>query len=201
MDRPRFLRSLRRAFRGSSPIAALVARIGGSPRACPAYILAIRTIDLPAEVSTTNEEDAPANRASQLIQRDFVFHPPRGRKKSGRSKLAALSSPIVKLHPPDRGSRAVTLGPHSFTAGGPLPRLGGHREFSADIAVSHPRDGQISSDLDGRLHMRHYHRERNHQGLDNALIDGISQDTDGLGPVARRERLGGLLSFYYREAA
>jgi len=47
----------------------------------------------------------------------------------------------------------------------------------------------------------HYHSERNHQGLDNTLIDGISPDTDGLGPVARRERLGGLLSFYYREAA
>lgn len=50
-------------------------------------------------------------------------------------------------------------------------------------------------------YMRHYHAERNHQGLENALIDGISQDTDGLGPVARRERLGGPLSFYYRKAA
>jgi putative transposase len=49
--------------------------------------------------------------------------------------------------------------------------------------------------------VEHYHSERNHQGLDNTLIDGNSQDTDGLGPVARRERLGGLLSFYYREAA
>jgi transposase InsO family protein len=50
-------------------------------------------------------------------------------------------------------------------------------------------------------YMRHYHGERNHQGLENALIDGVSQDTDGLGRVARRERLGGLLSFCYREAA
>jgi transposase InsO family protein len=50
-------------------------------------------------------------------------------------------------------------------------------------------------------YMKHYHGERNHQGLGNALIDGISPDTDGLGPVARRERLGGLLNFYYREAA
>jgi transposase InsO family protein len=50
-------------------------------------------------------------------------------------------------------------------------------------------------------YMRHYHSERNHQGLGNALIDGISTDTDGIGPVARRERLGGLLNFYYREAA
>ena len=50
-------------------------------------------------------------------------------------------------------------------------------------------------------YMKHYHAERNHQGLDNTLIDGISPDTDGIGPVARRERLGGLLGFYYREAA
>jgi transposase InsO family protein len=50
-------------------------------------------------------------------------------------------------------------------------------------------------------YMRHYHSKRNHQGLGNALIDGISTDTDGIGPVARRERLGGLLNFYYREAA
>jgi transposase InsO family protein len=50
-------------------------------------------------------------------------------------------------------------------------------------------------------YMRHYHSERNHQGLGNTLIDGISPDTDGIGPVARRERLGGLLNFYYREAA
>jgi putative transposase len=50
-------------------------------------------------------------------------------------------------------------------------------------------------------YMKHYHRELNHQGLENMLIDGIFQDTDGAGPVACRERLGGLLSFYYREAA
>ena len=50
-------------------------------------------------------------------------------------------------------------------------------------------------------YMRHYHSERNHQGLGNTLIDGISSDTDGMGPVARRERLGGLLNFYNREAA
>ena len=39
------------------------------------------------------------------------------------------------------------------------------------------------------------------ENTENTLIDGISQVTDGLGPVARRERLGGLRGFYYREAA
>jgi len=50
-------------------------------------------------------------------------------------------------------------------------------------------------------YMRHYHLERNHQGLANALIDGGTQSVVGNGAVACRERLGGLLKFYHREAA
>ena len=32
------------------------------------------------------------------------------------------------------------------------------------------------------------------------LALNVYQNTDGTGPVARRERLGGLLNLYYREA-
>jgi hypothetical protein len=46
----------------------------------------------------------------------------------------------------------------------------------------------------------HYHEERHHQGLDNELIVP-SEAANGVGKVSRRERLGGLLSFYYREGA
>jgi len=45
----------------------------------------------------------------------------------------------------------------------------------------------------------HYHRERNHQGLGNELIDGVG-DQHPDGPVRRRQRIGGLLSYYYRAA-
>ena len=47
----------------------------------------------------------------------------------------------------------------------------------------------------------HYHRERNHQGLDNAII--ISGDEVGqeIGEIQSQERLGGMLRYYYREAA
>lgn len=45
----------------------------------------------------------------------------------------------------------------------------------------------------------HYHRERNHQGLGNELIDG-NPDARHSGAVRRRQRLGGLLSFYHRAA-
>ena len=50
-------------------------------------------------------------------------------------------------------------------------------------------------------YMAHCHHERNHQGLGNALIDGEEQDMDGAGRIVRRERLGGLLSFYHRKTA
>jgi putative transposase len=48
-------------------------------------------------------------------------------------------------------------------------------------------------------YVEHYHRERNHQGLDNCLISGapVIQMT---GRVRRRPRLGGLLNFYQRAA-
>jgi transposase InsO family protein len=44
----------------------------------------------------------------------------------------------------------------------------------------------------------HYHRERNHQGLENGLIDGAARP--GTGRVRRQLRLGGLLNFYTRAA-
>jgi transposase InsO family protein len=47
---------------------------------------------------------------------------------------------------------------------------------------------------------KHHHEERNHQGLDNELIVP-AKAASGVGKVDRRERLGGLLSFYYRKAA
>jgi putative transposase len=46
----------------------------------------------------------------------------------------------------------------------------------------------------------HYHRERNHQGLGNELI-APAQRPRATGSVRRRERIGGLLNYYYRAAA
>jgi transposase InsO family protein len=44
----------------------------------------------------------------------------------------------------------------------------------------------------------HYHRERNHQGLENALIEGAPMSS--VGRVHRQSRLGGVLNFYRRAA-
>jgi len=47
-------------------------------------------------------------------------------------------------------------------------------------------------------YLTHYHQERNHQGLDNQLIAPEPVVGGQIGEVRRRERLGGLLSYYYR---
>jgi hypothetical protein len=49
--------------------------------------------------------------------------------------------------------------------------------------------------------MEHYHGERNHQGLENRLIRGMPSVAVNKGAVHRRQRLGGMLNFYYRQAA
>ena len=45
----------------------------------------------------------------------------------------------------------------------------------------------------------HYHAERNHQGIGNELIDPFER-ADGQGRVRRRQRIGGMLNYYYRAA-
>lgn len=51
-------------------------------------------------------------------------------------------------------------------------------------------------------YVEHYHLERNHQGLENRLIDpGGGPPPGATGLVLCRERLGGLLRYYHREAA
>ena len=47
----------------------------------------------------------------------------------------------------------------------------------------------------------HYHRERNHQGLGNQLIIPDPSPVAHGGRLRRRERLGGMLNYYYRQAA
>lgn len=59
--------------------------------------------------------------------------------------------------------------------------------------------GQASLQLAISHFMAHYHTERNHQGLANQLLRPapITQ----FRPVRRRQRLGGMLSYYHRAAA
>ena len=52
-----------------------------------------------------------------------------------------------------------------------------------------------------REYETHYMRERNHQGMGNQLLEPSNVVAFFEEPVRRRERLGGLLNYYHREAA
>jgi transposase InsO family protein len=50
-------------------------------------------------------------------------------------------------------------------------------------------------------YISHYHREKNHQGLNNRLIEPEKEVGQVAGRIECRERLGGMLRYYYRRAA
>ena len=50
-------------------------------------------------------------------------------------------------------------------------------------------------------YLAHYHRERNHQGVENRLLQLATAAATANGSIRSRMRLGGMLNFYYREAA
>ncbi len=52
-----------------------------------------------------------------------------------------------------------------------------------------------------REYVAHYHEERNHQGLGNQLLAPRLESKAKAGPVHRHERVGGVLNYYYRQAA
>ncbi|HKF48582.1 MAG TPA: integrase core domain-containing protein [Terracidiphilus sp.] len=98
----------------------------------------------------------------------------------------------------DAGVQSVRLPPRS-------PNLNAHaekfvrsiRESCLDRLILF---GESSLQKTIRDFMVHYHRERNHQGLANRLIEP-EPDITNTGPVHRRQRLGGTLNYYYRLAA
>ena len=49
--------------------------------------------------------------------------------------------------------------------------------------------------------LTHYHAERNHQGMENRILVAGDEVGRAVGEIECRERLGGLLRYYYRKAA
>src|SRR5262249_36645437 len=85
------------------------------------------------------------------------------------------------------------------------PNLNGFAERFVESAKSECLERMV---LLGEQHLRvavqaflhHYHEERPHEGLANELI-APTTPVIATGPIACRERLGGLLKFYDRDAA
>src|SRR2546422_411733 len=99
----------------------------------------------------------------------------------------------------DSGIQSVKLPPRS-------PNLNAHAERFVRTIKEGCLDqmiffGEDSLRLAIHHFILHYHLERNHQGLGNRLIVPIGAVGERMGSVQRRERLGGTLSYYYRDAA
>jgi len=99
----------------------------------------------------------------------------------------------------DSGIQSVKLPPRS-------PNLNAHAERFVRTIKESCLDqmiffGEDSLRLATHHFILHYHLERNHQGLGNRLIVPIEAVGEKIGSVHKRERLGGMLSNYYRDAA
>jgi putative transposase len=97
----------------------------------------------------------------------------------------------------DSGVEPIVLPPRS-------PNLNAHCErFVRSIkeeALSHlVMLGEHALSYTIHQYLAHYHAERHHQGLDNQLITPESGMQSPSGQVKRRDRLGGLLTYYYRD--
>jgi len=99
----------------------------------------------------------------------------------------------------DSGVEPVLLPPKSPNLNAHLERF--HRSIKAEALDRMIFFGENSLRKVVASYLRHYHRERNHQGLDNTLIEPGQEVGRRSGEVASRERLGGLLRYYYRQAA
>ena len=99
----------------------------------------------------------------------------------------------------DSGVRSVKLPPRS-------PNLNAYAERFVRTIKESCLDrmillGENSLRKSVQEFIAHYHFERNHQGLGNRLIMLDSAHCQNTGEVGRRERLGGMLNYYYRDAA
>ena len=99
----------------------------------------------------------------------------------------------------DLGVKSVKLPPRS-------PNLNAHAERFVRSIKESCLERMIFFGEDAlrkgiREFVLHYHGERNHQGLGNRLILPDQRQAGHHGAVLRRERLGGMLNYYYRAAA
>jgi putative transposase len=99
----------------------------------------------------------------------------------------------------DRGVEPVVLPPRS-------PNLHAHgerfvRSIQEEALAQIIMLGECALAYAIHQYRAHSQAERHHQGLDNHLIAREGAVGGHTGPVVRRKRLGGLLSYYCREAA
>ena len=97
------------------------------------------------------------------------------------------------------GIEAIKLPPHS-------PNLNAYAERWIRSLRNECLDqlilfGQRSLAYVLQEYVAHFQQERNHQGLENLIPFPNEQLRNNTGPITKSERLGGLLQYYYRQAA
>jgi hypothetical protein len=97
------------------------------------------------------------------------------------------------------GVKAVRLPPHSPNLNANLERF--FLSLKSECLDRMIFFGEHSLRLAIEEFVRHYHAERNHQGLGNRLIEPREGSGSHTGRITCRKRLGGLLRYYYRQAA
>ena len=99
----------------------------------------------------------------------------------------------------NEGTEPVLLPPKSPNLNAHLERF--FRSLKEEALESMIFFGEKSLRNAIREFVLHYHAERNHQGLDNKIIEPGNEVGRGEGEILCRERLGGVLRYYYRDAA
>ncbi|MFM8502419.1 MAG: integrase core domain-containing protein [Actinomycetota bacterium] len=99
----------------------------------------------------------------------------------------------------DAGVKSVKLPPRS-------PNLNPHAERFVRSIKESCLDrmiffGEASLRTAVQNFVEHYHSERNHQGLANRIICPEAGHLGASGAIQRRQRLAGMLNYYYRNAA
>ena len=99
------------------------------------------------------------------------------------------------------GIHTIKLPPRSPNLNAHLERW--HRSVQEECLSKLILFGQASLRHALSEYVSHFHAERNHQGKDNVILFPVPADRVGeaIGEIQNRERLGGVLKFYYREAA
>src|ERR1700680_1822506 len=99
----------------------------------------------------------------------------------------------------DNGTKVIRLPPMSPNLNAYAERL--VRSIKGECLNRMIFVGQASLCRAVAEYMDHYHRERNHQGLENQLIHAPAAVAANDGAIYRNTRLDGTLNFYYRDAA
>jgi transposase InsO family protein len=99
----------------------------------------------------------------------------------------------------DTGVKAVRLPPRSPNLNAHLERFWRSLRQECLDRMIFFGEGMLRRSV--RTYLSHYHGERNHQGLENRLIEPEGEVGGNIGAIRCREHLGGLLRYYYRQAA